>query len=252
MQIHMEELCIIFNKPYGVVSQFTALAGHTPLSEFGFPKGIYPAGRLDHDSEGLLLLTSDGQLAHRLCDPSFEHPRVYWAQVERVPDAAALERLSKGITISDGPCRPSVSRIIDEPQLPSRQPPIRFRKTVPTAWVEITLTEGRNRQIRRMFEQIGHHVEKIKRVRYGSLRLDVEPGEWRFLKPREVDALRNPKPLSAVGTRSGERGGTRTTHSRRRRRADDRRQPNRHQPSDGNGSDRRHSCVAGVAAGPGR
>ena len=181
---------IIFNKPYGVISQFTPLEGHAPLSDFGFPKGIYPAGRLDHDSEGLLFLTSDGQLQHRICNPKFAHRRTYWAQVERVPSEADLEKLGKGITLADGPCRPAAARLMDEPPLPPRVPPIRSRKTVPTAWVEITLTEGRNRQVRRMLAAIGFPVLRLFRWKIGVITAQwLEPGVWRRLYPEEIMAL---------------------------------------------------------------
>ncbi|MFA5161454.1 MAG: pseudouridine synthase [Elusimicrobiales bacterium] len=183
--------CILFNKPYGAVSQFRPLAGHKSLAEFGFPKGVYPAGRLDHDSEGLLLLTSDGMLQHRLCNPKFAHPRVYWAQVERVPAPEVFEKLARGITLSDGPCRPARARLIADPGLPPRDPPVRFRKTVPTAWVEIELREGRNRQARRMLAAAGHPVLRLFRCKIGPLdAAGLEPGRWRPLAPEETARLR--------------------------------------------------------------
>lgn len=183
---------VLFNKPYGVVSQFTPLAGHPTLAGFGLPKGLYPAGRLDHDSEGLLLLTSDGALQHLLTDPRHRHPRTYWAQVERVPDAAALAALRKGLKLKDGPTRPCEAALLEaEPDLPPRTPPVRFRKNVPTAWLELTLTEGRNRQVRRMTAAVGHPTLRLVRARIGALTLDgLAPGAWRPLSAEECRVYR--------------------------------------------------------------
>ncbi len=174
-------MIVAFHKPYGVVSQFTPLAGHPTLADFGLPKGVYPCGRLDHDSEGLLLLSDDGALARRLTDPRFGHPRTYLAQVERIPAAGALERLASGLTLKDGPTRPCKVRLLkEEPSLPPRDPPIRQRKSVPTAWLELTLTEGRNRQVRRMTAAVGHPTLRLVRARIGRLSLEgLEPGRWR-------------------------------------------------------------------------
>jgi len=181
---------VLFNKPYGVVSQFTALGGHPTLAEFGLPKGAYPAGRLDHDSEGLLLLTDDGALQARLSDPRFGHPRTYWAQVERVPDEAALDALRKGVALKDGKTRPAKARLIGEPSLPPRDPPVRFRKNVPTAWLELTLAEGKNRQVRRMTAAVGHPTLRLVRARIGGLDLSgLAPGRWRAVSDAERAAL---------------------------------------------------------------
>ncbi|MBI3550362.1 MAG: pseudouridine synthase [Elusimicrobia bacterium] len=175
---------IAFYKPYGVLSQFTPMAGHPTLADFGIPRGVYPAGRLDHDSEGLLILTDDGELQHRLTDPSFKHPRTYWAQVERVPSEASLKALAAGVTLSDGPTRPCEASLLSkEPRLPPRDPPIRKRLTVPTAWLELTLTEGRNRQVRRMTAAIGHPTLRLVRARIGAVSLSgLSPGEWRYVQ----------------------------------------------------------------------
>ncbi|MDE2291077.1 MAG: pseudouridine synthase [Elusimicrobia bacterium] len=191
---------VLLNKPYGVVSQFTPLAGHPCLSEFGLPRGLYAAGRLDHDSEGMLLLTDDGALQHLLTDPRYRHPRTYWAQVERVPSELELERLRRGVTLRDGRTRPCEARILqEEPRLPPRDPPIRVRLNVPTAWLELTLTEGRNRQVRRMTAHVGHPTLRLVRARIGRLTLSgLEPGRWRDLTPAELAELR---PASASGTR---------------------------------------------------
>jgi len=178
---------IAFHKPYGVLSQFTGTASQRTLAGFGLPRGIYAAGRLDADSEGLLLLTDDGTLIHRLLEPEFAHPRTYWAQIERVPGASALDALRAGPRLSDGPCRPCDAHLFDPaPEVPPREPPIRFRKSVSTAWLEITLTEGRNRQIRRMTAAIGHPTLRLIRAAIGTLRLgNLQPGEWREVsRPR--------------------------------------------------------------------
>jgi len=184
------ERTLIFNKPYGVVSQFTPLGGHRTLAEFGFPKGVNPAGRLDHDSEGLLLLTGDGGLQHRLCEPRYAHPRTYLAQVERVPDTNALARLEKGLLLKDGPTKQCKAALVPDPNLPPRVPPVRYRKTVPTAWVELTLTEGRNRQVRRMMAEVGFPVLRLFRSAIGSITTaGLEPGQWRELSSAEIKTL---------------------------------------------------------------
>ena len=181
---------ILFHKPFNVLSQFTG-AGEN-LKKYVSIAGVYPAGRLDRDSEGLLLLTDDGALQHRLTDPRFGHPRTYWVHVEGVPDEAALRRLASGVTIQGYRTRPAeVRRLNNEAEsLPPRDPPIRFRKTVPTSWIEITLIEGRNRQVRRMTAAIGHPTLRLVRVGIGELRLEgLEPGQWRELTTSEVRSL---------------------------------------------------------------
>lgn len=179
---------VALNKPYGYLTQFTDKDGRPTLSKFSLPHGVYPAGRLDFDSEGLLLLTDDGGLAHRLTDPSHGHPRVYWAQVERVPDEAAMKALRSGVVLSDGRTRTCKARVLDdEPVLPPRTPPIRFRLNVPTAWIELTMTEGRNRQVRRMCAAIGHPCLRLVRAAIGSVKLTgLEPGKWRWVDRREL------------------------------------------------------------------
>lgn len=181
---------IIFNKPYGVLSQFSG--ERQTLRDFIPLKGIYPAGRLDHDSEGLLFLTDDGAMQHRLTDPKFEHPRTYWAQVERVPDGEALGALREGLTIQGYRTRrASVQLMAEQPAVPPRDPPIRFRKSVPTTWIEITLKEGRNRQVRRMTAAVGHPTLRLVRVGIGALRLEgLAPGEWRNLTATEVQSVK--------------------------------------------------------------
>jgi len=179
-------------KPYDVLTQFTDEAGRATLKDFVAVPGIYPVGRLDRDSEGLLLLTDDGPLSHRLTDPRFEHPKTYLAQVEKVPDEAALEALRTGVTLKDGRTRPAGARLLEGPPvLPERPVPIRFRKNVPTAWVELTLCEGRNRQVRRMTAAVGYPTLRLVRVAIGRIGLgDLKPGECRELTGEERQSLR--------------------------------------------------------------
>jgi 23S rRNA pseudouridine2457 synthase len=188
---------LVFNKPYGVVSQFTSREGKRTLADFIHVKDVYPIGRLDEDSEGLLLLTDDGALQHRLSDPKFDHPKTYLAQVERVPDEATLEKLRRGVVIQGHRTKPAQVRLLDsEPHLPPRDPPIRFRKSVPTAWLEITLTEGKNRQVRRTTAAVGHPTLRLVRVGVAGVELgQLMPGEWRELGFAEIAPLTKPSPL---------------------------------------------------------
>jgi 23S rRNA pseudouridine2457 synthase len=189
---------IAFHKPYGVVSQFTSREGKRTLAEFIQVKGVYPIGRLDEDSEGLLLLTDDGALQHRLSDPKSEHPKTYLVQVERIPDDAALEKLRRGVVIQGYKTKPAKVRLLDaEPQMPPRDPPIRFRKSVPTAWLEITLTEGKNRQVRRMTAAVGHPTLRLVRVAVAGVELgELEPGAWRELDSAAIRAVTDNVPRS--------------------------------------------------------
>jgi 23S rRNA pseudouridine2457 synthase len=182
---------IAFNKPYGVVSQFTSREGKRTLARFLKVKDVYPIGRLDEDSEGLLLLTDDGALQHQLSDPKFHHPKTYLVQVERVPDEAALEKLRRGVIIQGHQTKPAQVRLLDiEPQLPPRDPPIRFRKTVLTAWLEITLTEGKNRQVRRMTAAVGYPALRLVRVAVAGVEVgELKPGEWRELGSNELQTI---------------------------------------------------------------
>jgi 23S rRNA pseudouridine2457 synthase len=175
-------MLIAFNKPYGVLSQFTdrGVPPRRTLAEFGLPPRVYAAGRLDFDSEGLLLLTDDGALAHRLSDPRHKQPKTYWVQVEGDPQEAQLAQLRRGVLLNDGPTRPAGVRRIEPPALWPRDPPVRFRKTVPDGWLEIVLSEGRNRQVRRMTAAVGLPTLRLVRVAVGGERLDgLEPGAWR-------------------------------------------------------------------------
>jgi 23S rRNA pseudouridine2457 synthase len=185
-------MLIAFHKPYGVLSQFTPeQPGQRTLAEFGFPKRVYPIGRLDADSEGLLLLSDEPALNPRLLHPRRAHPREYWAQVERVPDAAALARLAAGLPLGQERCRPCRVWILDPPpELPPRQPPIRFRKSVPTCWLALELVEGKNRQVRRMTAAVGHPTLRLVRVRIGQFRLGaLQPGQWKILDAAERELV---------------------------------------------------------------
>ncbi|MDJ0615409.1 MAG: pseudouridine synthase [Calothrix sp. MO_192.B10] len=184
---------VLFYKPYGVLCQFTQdTPTRSTLKDYISIPNVYPAGRLDWDSEGLLLLTNHGQLQHRLCDPKFGHQRTYWVQVERIPNQDALQQLEQGIAIKNYRTRPAKVRLLPTPPpLPERNPPIRFRKTVPTAWLEMTVTEGKNRQVRRMTAAVGFPTLRLVRKSIGNLQLDdLQPGEWRYLQELEMQLLR--------------------------------------------------------------
>ena len=174
---------ILFNKPYGVLSQFTDKGTDTArptLSAFIATPGVYPAGRLDRDSEGLLLLTDDGRLQARIADPRFKLPKTYLAQVEGAPDEAELERLRRGVALNDGPTLPAQAELIEPPALWPRDPPVRFRKSVPDHWISLTLREGRNRQVRRMTAAVGLPTLRLVRWRIGDWTVEgLDPGKWR-------------------------------------------------------------------------
>lgn len=173
---------ILFNKPYDVLSQFTDAKSPTPratLSNYVEVPGVYPAGRLDRDSEGLLLLTDDGRLQARIADPKFKMPKTYLVQVEGEPDDAALAALQGGVRLNDGMTLPAEAVRIDDPRLWPRDPPVRFRKTVADCWIELTIREGRNRQVRRMTAAVGHPTLRLVRWRVGDWTLEgIGPGEW--------------------------------------------------------------------------
>ena len=173
---------IAFHKPYGVLSQFTPDGSpNRTLSEFGFPPRVYPLGRLDADSEGLLLLSDEAGLNSRLLDPEAGHQRTYWVQVERIPEDPALRSLENGLLIQGHRTRPARAWKLDpQPEMPPRNPPIRFRKSVPDCWIAIELIEGKNRQVRRMTAAVGHPTLRLVRVRIGNFELGPLPaGQWR-------------------------------------------------------------------------
>jgi len=196
-------MLIAFHKPYGVLSQFTGDGSpNRPLAEFGFPKNIYPIGRLDADSEGLLLLSDEARWNEKLLHPRHAHEREYWAQVEKIPTPESLLQLAKGLVIQDRKTLPCRAWLL-EPQpvvgssscdnrtaqrtVPTRTPPIRFRKSVPDCWIGLELVEGKNRQVRRMTAAIGHPTLRLLRVRIGNFWLaDLPPGQWRVLSPEEI------------------------------------------------------------------
>lgn len=181
---------LIFNKPFGVLSQFTdrgtADTPRATLSDYISVPGVYPAGRLDRDSEGLLLLTDDGKLQARISHPKFKAAKTYLVQVEREPDDAALAALRQGVTLKDGPTRPAKVDRIAPPDLWPRDPPVRYRKSVPDCWLRLTITEGRNRQVRRMTAHIGHPTLRLVRWSVGDWTLDgIAPGTWQEAKPTQ-------------------------------------------------------------------
>lgn len=179
---------ILFNKPYGVLCQFTDTAGRSTLKDYIDVPDVYAAGRLDADSEGLVVLTDDGVLQARIANPRHKLPKTYWVQVEGTPDAASLEPLRRGVLLNDRPARPAEVRVMPEPPgLWPRVPPIRERRHIPTAWLELTLTEGRNRQVRRMTASVGLPTLRLIRARIGPWTLDgLAPGQWRAVaEPRQ-------------------------------------------------------------------
>ncbi|MCQ2284091.1 MAG: pseudouridine synthase [Bacteroidales bacterium] len=176
-------MVILFNKPFGVLSQFTPEGGHPALDTFGFPPDVYAAGRLDHDSEGALLLTDNGKLVKKLLDPKFEHPRTYLAQVEGEITPEALKQLSKGVVIKGYHTKPCKAERAEQPEnLWDRVPPIRYRANIPTSWVRLTLIEGKNRQVRHMTAAVGFPTLRLIRVQIGNIAIaDLQPGEWRIV-----------------------------------------------------------------------
>ena len=180
---------ILFHKPYGVLSQFTPEDGARALNEFALPKDVYPAGRLDKDSEGLLLLTDDGALIEKLLNPKNEKPKTYWVLVERVPSEEALQKLREGLRIEDYTTRPCQVKILDpQPEVPLRDPPVRVRKTVQDVWLEIRIVEGKNRQVRKMTAAIGHPTLRLIRKKIANLELGHLPiGEWMEIPRSEIN-----------------------------------------------------------------
>ncbi|MBA3871520.1 MAG: pseudouridine synthase [Anaerolineae bacterium] len=181
-----------FWKPYDVLTQFTDTLGRLTLADYVRIPNVYAAGRLDRDSEGLLLLTDDNKLKTRLTEPRYAHPRTYWVQVERIPDEAALSKLRHGLELGDGPTKPTIVRRLETaPDVPPREPPIRVRQTVPDCWLQLTLTEGRNRQVRRMTAAVGHPTLRLVRCAIGNITLaGLKPGDWQALSEGEASELR--------------------------------------------------------------
>ncbi|MEJ2619203.1 MAG: pseudouridine synthase [Candidatus Thiodiazotropha sp.] len=186
-------MLILLNKPYGVLTQFTDDLGRPTLADYINTKGVYAAGRLDRDSEGLVLLTDDGKLQQQITHPGKKHRKTYWVQVEGIPSEQSIQQLKQGVIVKDGPTLPAKVKKIIEPRLWPREPAVRFRAKIPTQWLEIALQEGRNRQVRRMTANVGHPTLRLVRSAIGKWRLkQLQPGEWVMLdsKPAKPKAQR--------------------------------------------------------------
>ncbi|QKT02368.1 pseudouridine synthase [Ectothiorhodospiraceae bacterium 2226] len=211
---------VLFNKPYGVLCQFTDAAGRPTLADYVSLPSVYAAGRLDRDSEGLVVLTDDGRLQARISAPQHKWPKTYWVQVEGEPDAAALARLASGVALKDGVTAPAQAQRLASPDLWPREPPVRYRASIPTAWIALTLREGRNRQVRRMTASVGHPTLRLVRWAVGPWTLEgLAPGAWRTVPMEEADAYARQtgrdrgghrptrRPLPAGGGARGRRRG---------------------------------------------
>ena len=181
-------LYLAFNKPFGILSQFTSDNPDETLANFNLPKDVYACGRLDKDSEGLLLLTNDGELVDRMLNPKFDKVKTYWVQVENIPTTEALKNLEAGVMIGDYKTKPAKAKIISpQPEIPERNPPVRFRKSIPTCWIEIELTEGKNRQVRKMTAAVGFPTLRLIRMKIGNLKLaDLSSGNYRVIEKSEI------------------------------------------------------------------
>ena len=183
----MKHVYVLFHKPYGCLSQFTGEQGQKTLSDFQLPKDIYTVGRLDKDSEGLLLLTNNGRIQHLLSHPKHEHRKAYWVQLEGCIDDAAIQQLQSGVVIKGYTTKPCQVEKIPEPDIAPRNPPIRERKSVPTSWIKITLKEGKNRQVRRMTAHVGYPTLRLIRVQIENVKLDNLPiGAWKYIQETDI------------------------------------------------------------------
>jgi len=181
----------LLNKPFGVLTQFTDRDGRETLADYFHIKGVYAAGRLDRDSEGLLVLTSDGALQHHIADPGYKLSKTYWVQLEGQIDPAALARLEHGVVLKDGKTRPAKAAVIEPPPIWDRTPPIRYRASIPTSWIELRITEGRNRQVRRMTAAVGYPTLRLIRYAIGPMTINgLAPGEWRMLGQTDIRELK--------------------------------------------------------------
>ena len=202
---------ILFNKPFGVLSQFTDSEGRPTLKDYIKIPQVYPAGRLDHDSEGLLLLTDDGDLQHFISHPAHKQPKTYWVQVEGAPNSYALTKLRQGVELNDGITQPAEVRLIAAPKIWARVPPIRDRANIPTQWMEIVITEGRNRQVRRMTAAVGHPTLRLVRVKIGNWTLEgIEQGKYK-IETVQVPRIAGAKPAASRNGRQRNSPSNKTT-----------------------------------------